>query len=159
LNSGEVYKQQDIEQLVQEKCKEIEINVFRDVQRTVRKLYREGKYFEKIKKGFYLFDENYSVSKTTGSYFSEYVKKKILERDGNICQLCGFEFPKNELVIDHITSYDKNGLGTFENGQVCCITCNNKKRNKENLEILKENYRKQKKAIKFLESKIFDKKF
>lgn len=156
LKSGEIYKQQDIEQLVQEKCKELEVNVFKDVQRTVRKLYREGKYFERIKLGFYSFNEDYSVSKISGIYFSEETKKQIFKRDGHICQLCGFKFPKSELLIDHIVSYDKNGSGTIENGQVCCITCNNKKRNKDNTEILKENYYNQLEALRLIESKLFD---
>lgn len=154
LENDKIYKQEEMEVLVQKKCLELEIETKKDVQREVRRLYKKGKYFDRIKNGFYLFNKDFEVKKDTGTYFSADVKNKIFERDGNVCQLCGFEFPKDQLLIDHIIAYDNNGLGEYNNGQVCCITCNNKKRNKDNLLVLKDNYQKHLMALKVLERNI-----
>lgn len=153
LENNTEYKQQDIESIVQDKCKDLNINTFKDVQRTVRKLYSEGKYFKRIKKGTYRFEKDYNVETNIGKEFSQEVKNKVLERDGYICQLCGKELRKEEKAVDHIIPLSVGGTNTKENGQIVCYDCNNRKENRENKEVINKNINELKRRLKFLESK------
>lgn len=54
------------------------------------------------------------------------VKKKVFERDGLKCALCG---STNKLCIDHIFPVSRGGFTTLNNLQVLCERCNIQKGN------------------------------
>lgn len=61
------------------------------------------------------------------------LRKKILVRDGFICQHCGNSINKEPnllLEIDHKIPLSKGGMTTEDNLQVLCWRCNRKKGNK-----------------------------
>ena len=57
-----------------------------------------------------------------------YSKRNVLVRDGNICAYCGI--PGKNMTIDHIIPKSLGGKSTFENTVCACLTCNNKKDNR-----------------------------
>lgn len=65
------------------------------------------------------------------------LRKKILERDGYTCQICGASVKKEPnllLEIDHIFPVSKGGLTTEGNLRTLCWKCNRKKGNKIEIE-------------------------
>jgi hypothetical protein len=102
--------------------------VFRDPDRGIRKLHQNG-FLIKVAKGVYKYDPNY-VHQSELEDFSSTQKKKILERDGYKCVLCGKGLKEGvELHIDHIKAKDKGGKATIDNGQVLCAQHNIMKKN------------------------------
>ncbi len=102
--------------------------VFRDPDRAIRKLHQEGK-LQKLGKGLYAYDPKLEVSRMLED-FSEADKRKILERDGYRCVVCGAGRESGiELQVDHIKPKDKGGRATIENGQTLCAMHNFRKRN------------------------------
>lgn len=65
------------------------------------------------------------------------LRKKILERDGFTCKLCGVSIndePNLLLEVDHIYPLSKGGLTTESNLRTLCWKCNRKKGNKIEIE-------------------------
>jgi 5-methylcytosine-specific restriction endonuclease McrA len=58
-------------------------------------------------------------------------RKRLIERDGSKCAICGKEFSEEDLTIDHIVEKGKGGKDSFENLQLACYYCNPKKSNKK----------------------------
>ncbi len=100
----------------------------RDVWRAIRKLHQEGKLI-KIKKGVYKFDPD-NVCEVSLFDFDEATKKKVLEKDGYRCVVCGRGKESGiELVVDHIKPKDKGGTNDIGNGQTLCAEHNLLKKN------------------------------
>jgi 5-methylcytosine-specific restriction endonuclease McrA len=55
-------------------------------------------------------------------------RNAILQRDGYSCQYCG---TKSNLTIDHVVPTSKGGENTWENMVAACMSCNNKKGDKD----------------------------
>ena len=91
----------------------------RDPWRAIRKLHEEG-FLIKVKKGIYRYDPE-SVKKKELDNFTEEQKRKILERDGYKCVICGKGKKDGiELHVDHIKPKYLGGRATIENGQTLC---------------------------------------
>jgi len=100
----------------------------RDTWRAIRMLHQQG-FLIKVKKGIYRYEPNYNQLKELDEFTPE-LKKKILERDGYKCVICGRgEKEGYELHVDHILPKDKGGKATLENGQILCSICNFRKKN------------------------------
>ena len=68
-------------------------------------------------------------------------KKKILERDGYKCVMCGRGRKDGiELHIDHIRAKDLGGKATIENGQTLCAQHNFLKKNYKQTETGKKMF-------------------
>ena len=52
---------------------------------------------------------------------------KLLERDGNICAVCGKTLDIHNCVIDHIYPRSLGGGDNFENLELLCMECNTAK--------------------------------
>lgn len=91
----------------------------RDTWRAIRKLHEEG-FLIKVKKGIYRYDPQL-VKKRELEDFTEEQKKKILEKDGYKCVVCGKGKKEGiELHIDHIKPKYLGGKATVDNGQTLC---------------------------------------
>jgi len=91
----------------------------RDTWRAIRKLHEVG-FLIKVKKGVYRYDPKL-VKKRDLEDFTEEQKKKILERDGYKCVVCGKGKKEGaELHIDHIKPKYLGGKATIDNGQTLC---------------------------------------
>lgn len=84
------------------------------------------------------FLSRYDFSITTYQYNCENqralmtteLKRKVIQRDNSVCQICGKKCLPNEIEIDHIKPISKGGKTYFDNLQVLCVRCNRKKSNK-----------------------------
>jgi len=104
--------------------------VFRDPDRGIRKLYQRGLLI-KVGKGVYRYEPS-AVKRRMLDDFSPDVKKKIFERDGYRCVVCGRGNAEGfEIHADHIKPRDVGGASVLENGQTLCSEHN----------FLKKNYR------------------
>ena len=57
---------------------------------------------------------------------NESIKKKVFERDGKVCAICG---RSEKLCIDHILPVSRGGFTKLDNLQVLCEKCNLQKSN------------------------------
>ena len=95
----------------------------RDTCREIRKLHEEG-FLIKVKKGIYRYEPELVNNKIRYDFTDEQ-KKKILERDGYKCVVCGKGLKDGvELHIDHIKPKYLGGKSTIENGQTLCAQHN-----------------------------------
>ena len=128
-------KMQDIITYCQNKKK------FSDRKRSISLLLNEttnGLWDTKTHKNdkYYIFNPNLRntiVNKSKiepGTYFSDEVKKKVLERANFKCELCFNSFTEVESNIDHWIPRSKGGNGTLKNGVALCQQCNNMKKGK-----------------------------
>ncbi len=102
--------------------------VFRDPDRGIRKLAQSG-YLIKVSKGVYRYVPDFVHNRELQDFTSTQ-KKKILERDGYRCAVCGKGIKEGvELHIDHIKPKDLGGKATLENGQILCSQHNFLKKN------------------------------
>lgn len=98
--------------------------VFRDPDRSIRKLHQNG-FLIKVKKGIYRYDPDFVKIRNDLEDFDSKTKKAILERDNYTCILCGKGKKEGaELHIDHIKPKDWGGKATIDNGQTLCSACN-----------------------------------
>ena len=70
------------------------------------------------------------INQTGGTHFNKKIKKKLLERANNKCELCYNSGTKKNLHADHWNNRAGGGNGTFENGVILCQQCNNGKKDK-----------------------------
>ncbi|NUM31272.1 MAG: HNH endonuclease [Bacteroidetes bacterium] len=104
--------------------------VFRDPDRSIRKLAQSGKLI-KIGKGIYRYDPDF-IEKRELEDFTASQKKLILKRDNYKCVICGKGREEGvELHIDHIKAKDLGGKAILVNGQTLCAQHN----------FIKKNYR------------------
>lgn len=55
----------------------------------------------------------------------KWLKKQLINRDGNICQICGKEILNmKDCTIDHIIPISKGGLTELNNCQLAHMKCN-----------------------------------
>ncbi|MBM3129211.1 MAG: HNH endonuclease [Chloroflexi bacterium] len=102
--------------------------VFRDPDRGIRQLAQSG-FLIKIDTGIYKYDPDLTTKKRLQD-FSQEQKKRILERDGYKCVICGKgEKDGVKLHVDHIKPKDLGGRATIENGQTLCSQHNFFKKN------------------------------
>ena len=102
--------------------------VFRDPDRSIRKLHQEGR-LQKIAKGVYCYDPDLETDIELED-FTAAQRAAILERDGHRCVICGLGVGSGrELHVDHIKPKDKGGRATIENGQTLCSEHNMRKKN------------------------------
>lgn len=72
------------------------------------------------------------VKKVAG-FFKRSVKfnrKSVWLRDKGFCQYCGTKVPMAEFTYDHVVPISQGGKTTWTNIVVCCMGCNQKKRNR-----------------------------
>jgi len=113
--------------------------VFRDPDRQIRQLHQNGVLI-KISKGIYKYDPD-SVEVRELEEFTEEQKRRILERDGFRCVICGRGVQDGiELQVDHIKPKDKGGKATIENGQTLCAMHNFRKKNYKQTETGKKMF-------------------
>lgn len=55
---------------------------------------------------------------------SSYVRRKVIERDGLVCQLCFTDVEPSDIHLDHIIPFSKGGPDTTENLRVTHSRCN-----------------------------------
>jgi hypothetical protein len=102
--------------------------VFRDPDRSIRKLAQEG-FLIKIGKGVYKYDPNHVANRVLED-FTPAQKKAIFERDGYRCVICGRGIKDGvELHADHIKAKGFGGEATIENGQTLFSQHNFMKKN------------------------------
>ena len=102
--------------------------VFRDPDRSIRKLSQEG-FLIKIAKGVYRYNPRKATQKQLED-FTPAQKQVILKRDGYKCVICGKGRKEGvELHVDHIKPKDLGGEATIENGQTLCSQHNFLKKN------------------------------
>ncbi len=102
--------------------------VFRDPDRSIRKLHQEGKLL-KLSKGVYAFDPDLSRTRQLED-FDARQKELIMQRDAHRCVVCGAgQADGVELQVDHIKPKDKGGRATIDNGQTLCAMHNFRKKN------------------------------
>jgi hypothetical protein len=109
----------------------------------IRKEKFEGCWDEKKGEGNPLFRfnmEKYETFVKEGGQtkchsFTSKIKKAILKRAGNKCELCGH---KGKPEIDHFIPKEKGGPSTMENANALCSRCNDRKCNKEPNAFMKE---------------------
>jgi len=70
----------------------------------------------------------YGKVKVRRSAIGEELREKILKKHNYQCVECG---SKENLVLDHIVPFSKNGLSVEENLQVLCKKCNLQKGNRQ----------------------------
>ncbi len=82
----------------------------------------------------YLFIEKHGISsriydaiKEETMKLNDSIKKKVFERDGRFCSVCG---SSEKLNVDHIMPVSRGGFTVLENLQVLCEKCNLQKGNK-----------------------------
>lgn len=103
--------------------------VFRDPDRAIRSLHQKG-YLIKVKKGVYRYDPQNVILRDDLEDFTPELKKRIFERDGYKCVICGMGAREGvEIQVDHIIPKDLGGRATFENGQTLCARHNFMKKN------------------------------
>jgi len=111
----------------------------RDPDRAIRKLAQEGSLI-KVAKGVYRYDPDFVQNRALED-FSAADKKKILERDGYRCVICGKGKDEGvELHVDHIKPKDFGGKATLENGQTLCAQHNFQKKNYKQTETGKKMF-------------------
>lgn len=103
-------------------------DVFRDPDRSIRKLAQEG-FLMKMGKGIYKYDPNHVIKRELED-FTPAQKKVIFERDSYRCVICGRGKKEGvELHADHIKAKDFGGEASIENGQTLCAQHNFMKKN------------------------------
>lgn len=60
----------------------------------------------------------------------QWMRQKVIERDGYSCGLCGGDVEPNDVHIDHIHPWSLGGKHEFDNLQVAHSTCNIRKGNR-----------------------------
>lgn len=127
-NSNRDIKHPEIVDWVYEEYRKRTGKVFRDPDRAIRQLHQQG-FLQKIGKGVYRYDPAFIKSREFEDFSSE-MKKKIFERDGYKCVICGFGIKDGvEIHADHIIPKDLGGKAALENGQTLCGKHNYLKKN------------------------------
>lgn len=62
----------------------------------------------------------------------------IFLRDDFTCQYCAKTFSSFELTFDHVVPRSKGGQTDYENIVACCVACNSKKSNKQDMKPIKK---------------------
>ena len=62
--------------------------------------------------------------------FDDKVKQKVYEKQQGKCNLCGKDFPLDQMHADHILAWSKGGKTVEENCQMLCVLCNTRKSDK-----------------------------
>jgi hypothetical protein len=71
-----------------------------------------------------VIENNFVFKHKTKRDISARLKVQVLIRDGNTCRLCGVTVTGDNIHIDHIKPWSKEGETVLENLQVLCSTCN-----------------------------------
>ena len=130
--------------------------VFRDPDRSIRKLAQEG-FLMKMGKGIYKYDPNHVVKRQLED-FTPAQKKLIFERDAYKCVICGRGKKEGvELHADHIKAKDFGGEATIENGQTLCAQHNFMKKNFKQTETGKKMFIRLYELAKSQEDKLLQK--
>lgn len=103
--------------------------VFRDPDRCIRSLHQKG-FLIKVAKGIYRYEPDNIILRDDLEDFTADLKKRIFERDGYKCVICGMGKREGvEIQVDHIIPKDLGGKATLENGQTLCARHNFLKKN------------------------------
>ena len=101
--------------------------VFRDPDRSIRKLSQQG-YLIKINKGVYKYDPDF-VNNRKLDDFTPAQKEQIFKRDNYRCVICGRGRADGvEIQADHIKPKELGGEAEIENGQTLCAQHNFQKK-------------------------------
>jgi len=100
----------------------------RDIWRSIRKLYQEGRLI-KVRKGIYKYDSTYYSSKELLD-FAEETKQAVFKRDNFRCVICNRGVDDGvEICVDHKKPKDRDGDNSIDNGQTLCYEHNLMKKN------------------------------
>lgn len=66
-------------------------------------------------------------AKRFGCVYEKVDRKRVFDRDGWRCQLCGVKVTEQTAELDHIIPMALGGPHTYENTQCTCMTCNRAK--------------------------------
>ena len=109
-----------------------------DCDRAIRKLHQQGLLI-KEGKGQYKYDPEAVLLRGDLEDFTESTKRKILERDGYKCVVCGLGKDDGvALQVDHKLAKEFGGKATVENGQTLCAAHNFSKKTLGQLEFAKK---------------------
>lgn len=99
-------------------------------------------------RAMYLFRERHGIStriseaiREEAMMLNDSIKKKVFDRDGKICAVCG---STEKLCIDHIFPVSRGGFTQMDNLQVLCEKCNLHKNNMTMKEFNKWNQKHEK---------------
>jgi len=113
--------------------------IFRDPDRTIRKLSQEGQLI-KINKGVYKYEPDFVKNRKLKD-FTFWQKEAIFKRDGYKCVVCGRSKTDGvEIHADHIKPRDLGGKSTIGNGQTLCAQHNFQKKNYKQTETGKKMF-------------------
>ena len=113
--------------------------VFRDPDRSIRKLAQQGQLI-KISKGIYKYDPDFVKNRELED-FTASQKEAIFKRDNYRCVICGRGKADGiEIQADHIKAKEFGGKATIENGQTLCAQHNFKKKHYKQTETGKKMF-------------------
>lgn len=120
-------KHPEIVDWVVEEYKKRTGKVFRDPDRSIRKLSQQGQLI-KISKGVYEYDPDF-INNREFEDFTPAQKEEIFKRDNYRCVICGRgQADGVEIQADHIKPKELGGKAKIENGQTLCAQHNFQKK-------------------------------
>lgn len=109
-------------------------------------VYESAKYCTECHKAVRYCDHKWRAERYGVAYEPGITTEKLIERDGNICQICGEPCDKNDRSwgasgpyypsIDHIVAMANGGPHTWDNVQLAHIICNSRKRDLDMEEVI-----------------------
>jgi len=60
----------------------------------------------------------------------KFSRENVYARDKGNCQYCGCHCPRETFTLDHVVPRALNGITSWENVVVCCVSCNRQKQDK-----------------------------
>lgn len=146
-NIFKIVTQNDITSYLIRRYEELNNKILSDPQRGIRIFYEKAcKYgIIKIGRNQWMYDpkqcniERKILLDNNNKKFSEDTKKKILEKNNNKCELCGYKGSDliNKLEFDHWIPFNKGGSNLENNCVLLCRNCNVKKKNNNPLILVK----------------------
>lgn len=127
-NPNRDIKHPEVVDWVTEEFKKRTGKVFRDPDRSIRKLAQYGKLI-KVAKGVYRYDPEF-VTNPKLEDFTPQQKEIIFKRDNYRCVICGLGRKDGlEIHADHMIPKDKGGKAEIDNGETLCSIHNFRKKN------------------------------
>lgn len=93
-------------------------------QREQRRARRKELYRQRIEEGWVKPNRK---NRTDNVVWRELLISLVIQRDGNVCGLCGQPVENGEEQIDHIVPRNMGGPNTAENVRLTHYTCNNRR--------------------------------
>lgn len=97
-----------------------------EIDAMIDKLCRDDEVNEKPK-GFYPFIISNDIRNLFQRQFSKAMREKKYREQGGVCPMCGKHFTIKGMEADHIKPWRDGGKTVYENLQMLCQECNNRK--------------------------------